>query len=817
AIASDVAGSDVGLDLAKKGGKARPDSGDESPSTYASSVVTLSGQRLIWTIAPQPNCTAVSSFNRTSGALLWKRVDSEAAWAEQPGQHHAYSTARSGHRLAAWSLSNGKQKWTFPRTPSIWLPWRWHTDNLGLPATAGFSGPRETPPGPGASDDADLSSSAPAVAPTAAPAAAAAPLSAAAAAALFLRARGSATRTLLRVPARRHLASSSSSSAAAAAAIHAPPPAPPPAPEPALVLVASRNPSNYLFAVDESSGELTWALELPPDTDIASVTLPYDADPSVALLSASSANYEQGGVSGSWDTLDADGGTVLVRSSGRPPEDSRLYGIGLARGDLRLNVSLPSSYGPAGGGDGEAPYFPYDIRDGVAYMDACSGSHCCLLAVDLAAAAAAAAEEAGVEQGAEAKARGQVVAAGAGQRRLLAALAAAAAEAAAAGGVPSGGGGGGGGRSFTYCFDPEAVCRASHARSLGMDVIYVLLAVQMVVVAAGFGSVVAWRLCWRRRYAPYTRLNALPVVEEAVRHDVAILSWFIDFLLLLMMMMSLVAVDLRNGSLRWATGPLPAGAPSLALATPATLVARGLADADLTTSLYGIHAATGAVVWTKACSEGCAVLQVDGSTAIIVSYRFTASELEGVDLPSGKVIWRGVDSSTDLDGSCSGAVVAHRHLYFGCPCGTEELAGAGEAVEQAEEQREAGSAAAAAAAAAAAGRPGAGGGGAALEGGDGVGTAAAGSTAASAPGVAGPAHRRRRRVLRSDASPARLCGYAVSVDTGEAAWRSRLGSDNSSFPGGAGSGGLLPLVSAEAVVFASQAAVHALERLGGKR
>lgn len=62
---------------------------------------------------------------------------------------------------------------------------------------------------------------------------------------------------------------------------------------------------------------------------------------------------------------------------------------------------------------------------------------------------------------------------------------------------------------------------------------------------------------------------------------------------------AVLAVDLANGSVRWATGALPGGAPSVALVTEGAVVLRGKADADLTQTLYGLRAATGALVWTK--------------------------------------------------------------------------------------------------------------------------------------------------------------------------------------------------------------------------
>ncbi|PNW86574.1 hypothetical protein CHLRE_02g092200v5 [Chlamydomonas reinhardtii] len=298
---------------------------------------------------------------------------------------------------------------------------------------------------------------------------------------------------------------------------------------------------------------------------------------------------------------------------------------------------------------------------------------------------------------------------------------------------------------------------------------------------------------------------------------------------------AVLAVDLANGSVRWATGALPGGAPSVALVTEGAVVLRGKADADLTQTLYGLRAATGALVWTKACSNGCTVLPVDDKMAVIASYGFSVSELEGVDLASGKVLWRGVDSTTATGLSCSGATVAHKHLFFGCPCEVEEQAAA--AVEDGQEGEAAG----------------------AMQGGSGrymsparaaaAAVLATGADVAARPASASPSRVRSssgaggrtiaqpttaaisafttstssaatvttRLPLRKAAAKPPLCAYAVSTDTGEAAWSSRLGvRDNSSFPVASGAVGLLPLVVGDAVVIATAGWVHALDRAGGR-
>ncbi|GFR40143.1 hypothetical protein Agub_g699, partial [Astrephomene gubernaculifera] len=240
-----------------------------------------------------------------------------------------------------------------------------------------------------------------------------------------------------------------------------------------------------------------------------------------------------------WDTLDEQAGIVVVRSSGTPPEDSRLYGIHLASGALLASQSLQPSYGPAPGSSN--PSLPYEIHEGVVYMDSCSGQHCCLTAVDLATAAAApqppatpaaaasppgpspdGSREDGGDDGTtdhSLRIRTQLR-----RRALLAAAAAATGNGSSGsdgGDIPvDGGGSSTTDRSFQYCFDVAQACRARRARSVGLGVVYVLLAAQLVVVAVGFGSVAAWRLCCRGAYAPYTRLNQLPVLEVG-QHDVA--------------------------------------------------------------------------------------------------------------------------------------------------------------------------------------------------------------------------------------------------------------------------------------------------------
>lgn len=237
----------------------------------------------------------------------------------------------------------------------------------------------------------------------------------------------------------------------------------------------------------------------------------------------------------------------------------------------------------------------------------------------------------------------------------------------------------------------------------------------------------------------------------------------------------------------------------------------------------------------QACSNGCTVLPVDDKMAVIASYGFSVSELEGVDLASGKVLWRGVDSTTATGLSCSGATVAHKHLFFGCPCEVEEQAAA--AVEDGQEGEAAG----------------------AMQGGSGrymsparaaaAAVLATGADVAARPASASPSRVRSssgaggrtiaqpttaaisafttstssaatvttRLPLRKAAAKPPLCAYAVSTDTGEAAWSSRLGvRDNSSFPVASGAVGLLPLVVGDAVVIATAGWVHALDRAGGR-
>ncbi len=293
------------------------------------------------------------------------------------------------------------------------------------------------------------------------------------------------------------------------------------------------------------------------------------------------------------------------------------------------------------------------------------------------------------------------------------------------------------------------------------------------------------------------------------------------------------AVNASQGTVRWSTGPLPAGAPTIALGTADYMILRGAPDADLTQTLYCLNARTGAMLWIKACATGCAVLLSDERTAIVMSYSFTVSEVEAVDLASGKVIWRGVDSSTDAGSSCSGAIVEHKRLYFGCPCGDEgKGAGGGEPGEGGD------------------GRVnsdrdhdhdhdhdhyhdgGEGGGGGGGDGGP-EGTSEHGSWGGSGDAVQAAAsaellHQRQEqqgsRGGLAKGKGEQLCAFAVSAETGEPVWKTPL-HDNSSFPAGGGGdsgagrgrGGLLPLLAGETLVLATQAAVHGVDRGSGKR
>jgi hypothetical protein len=219
---------------------------------------------------------------------------------------------------------------------------------------------------------------------------------------------------------------------------------------------------------------------------------------------------------------------VILRTSANPPEDSHLYGIDLDNGTLRVDQPLPPSYDPSGDAG-----LPYDIRDGVVYLDACSGHRCCLFAVDLTAPVGPAGPQAATggfgSATTTASAASSIWESGVfpvlWRQPLRRALAAAGLVTA----VPADGpvtnldpdpDDSASSRSFQFCFDVEQACRAKQARSIGMEVIYALLAAQMALLLVGFGSVVAWRLCCRRRYAPYTRLNSLPVVEVP-QHDIA--------------------------------------------------------------------------------------------------------------------------------------------------------------------------------------------------------------------------------------------------------------------------------------------------------
>ncbi|GIL72184.1 hypothetical protein Vretifemale_2559 [Volvox reticuliferus] len=213
-----------------------------------------------------------------------------------------------------------------------------------------------------------------------------------------------------------------------------------------------------------------------------------------------------------WDILDEQYGVVVVRSYGTPPEDSHLYGIDLNNGSLRVNQSLPPSYTPVRGSS-----LPYDIRDGVVYVDSCSGSRCCLTAVDLLGSSGT--PPARSQDHADPGFSG-----GAGLvprlwRQLRRALASAGTAGNSTAAAASDGGAVGGDRGFQYCFDVGQACRAQHARNIGMYIVYTLLVTQMALLVGGFGSVVVWRLCCKHRYAPYTQLNELPVVE-VLQHDV---------------------------------------------------------------------------------------------------------------------------------------------------------------------------------------------------------------------------------------------------------------------------------------------------------
>lgn len=81
----------------------------------------------------------------------------------------------------------------------------------------------------------------------------------------------------------------------------------------------------------------------------------------------------------------------------------------------------------------------------------------------------------------------------------------------------------------------------------------------------------------------------------------------------------MLAVNLANGTLHWATGQLPGAPPSIAVVAPGTIVLRGQPSSDMTEDIWGVNARTGAVMWAKACSLGCAVLPVgDPATALVV-------------------------------------------------------------------------------------------------------------------------------------------------------------------------------------------------------
>ncbi|GLI64163.1 hypothetical protein VaNZ11_007348 [Volvox africanus] len=583
-------------------------------AAYLTEVVGTGGQRLVWMVSNAPKvtnnglCTTISVFNRTSATVIWYRVDTDAV-SQEPGLRHIYSIARQGHSLSAILLSNGKQKWQFPRSPSIFR----RGDPLNLSTGTAFLEPQETKVPPGAPIyDGKLSQT--------------------------------PVRFLLRT---RLPATTSSSSLPSQSSSTKLPNGNPPS-EPWLVLVATSQPGNHLYAVSEDQGQLVWHLDLEADWNITAVALS-DALPSLALLSVESPFIEE--------------------------ED-----------------------GPSG---------------------------------------------------------------------------------------------------------------------------------------------------------------------------------------------CMVAVDLANGTRRWTTGPLSKGPPSVALATPAYLVLRGEADADLVQSLFGINAVTGAMLWTTSCSRGCTVLQLDEHTVLISSTVFTVSELSAVNLTTGKVIWHGEDSSTEPQLTCTGAVVGHQHLYFGCPCddddgdeheAKQQLTGDGmmataEAAAEPLSQiwRESSSAGNALGKTAAAM-----GGVSAGEGSSSVGIAVyhhlgrrrrqralysatdlrglersdaavrddQDSSAVAVDGIVDGANESRNSdggphdtsggavqggpsglrgdqdLSRSDPDGTRaprLCAFALSSRNGEKVWKSDLGSDRSGFPVQAGANAMLPLVVGEDLVLATRAAVHVLDRSTGKR
>ena len=127
----------VALTLAQGGGA------PGSPS-YASSILALAGQRLLWQVTAAPNCTSVYAFNRSDHGLIWRQAPVEAhqQWSGLLGGRHAYAVSTAEPRLAAVSLTSGKTKWDFPK-PSISRVWR---PSIDLPRHAWLAAPLETLP-----------------------------------------------------------------------------------------------------------------------------------------------------------------------------------------------------------------------------------------------------------------------------------------------------------------------------------------------------------------------------------------------------------------------------------------------------------------------------------------------------------------------------------------------------------------------------------------------------------------------------------------------------------------------------------------------
>ena len=74
--------------------------------------------------------------------------------------------------------------------------------------------------------------------------------------------------------------------------------------------------------------------------------------------------------------------------------------------------------------------------------------------------------------------------------------------------------------AWSMCAEHQRVCRTAKARTLGLDVIYALLLLQVVVVVGGFASVCVWRLCCRHRYLPVpTPVHGGPVYEVMGNDD----------------------------------------------------------------------------------------------------------------------------------------------------------------------------------------------------------------------------------------------------------------------------------------------------------